>query len=54
VDIPATARDEYFRALARWQFACGAPLPNEPLYAKMEELAGFVALCRASLKNLAG
>ncbi len=53
VDIPATARDEYLAALARWEFASGPPLPNAPLYPNAEELAGFIALCRASLKTLA-
>lgn len=48
VDIPATARDRYLAALARWQFACGAPRPNEPLYTKAGELKDFIALCKAS------
>jgi len=48
VDIPATARDRYLAALARWQFARGAPRPNAPLYAKVGELKDFIALCKAS------
>lgn len=48
VDIPATARDRYLAALARWQFACGAPRPNAPLYTKAGELKAFIALCKAS------
>jgi fido (protein-threonine AMPylation protein) len=48
VDIPATARDRYLAALARWQFACGAPRPNAPLYSKAGELKDFIALCKAS------
>ncbi len=48
VDIPATAKDCYFAALARWQFACGAPRPNAPLYTKAGELKDFVALCKSS------
>jgi fido (protein-threonine AMPylation protein)/tetratricopeptide (TPR) repeat protein len=52
VDIPATSREEYLAALAQWQFACGAPTPGDSLYSKEEELADFIALCRASLKQL--
>ena len=48
VDIPATARDRYLAALARWQFACGAPRPNAPLFTKEGELKDFIALCRES------
>ena len=48
VDIPATARDRYLAALARWQFACGAPRPNAPLYTKEGGLKDFIALCRES------
>ena len=48
VDIPATAKDRYLAALARWQFACGAPRPNAPLYTKAGELKDFIALCKAS------
>ena len=48
VDIPATARDRYLAALARWQFACGAPRPNAPLYSHEAELKDFIALCKAS------
>lgn len=48
VDIPATARDRYLAALARWQFACEAPRPNAPLYTKPTELKDFIALCKAS------
>ncbi len=48
VDIPATARDRYLASLARWQFACGAPSPNAPLYPKAAELKDFIALCKAS------
>ena len=48
VDIPATARDRYLAALARWQFASGAPRPNAPLFTKEGELKDFIALCRES------
>jgi fido (protein-threonine AMPylation protein) len=48
VDIPATARERYLAALARWQFACGTPRPNSPLYTKEGELKDFIALCRES------
>ncbi len=48
VDIPAEARDRYMAALARWQFACGAPLPNKPLFPKESELKDFIALCKSS------
>lgn len=48
VEIPATARDRYLAALARWQFACGAPRPNAPLFTKEGELKDFIALCRES------
>lgn len=48
VDIPATAKNRYTTALARWQFACGAPRPNAPLYTKVTELKDFIALCKAS------
>ncbi len=48
VDIPATARDRYLEALARWQIACGPPRPGAPLYEKDELLADFKALCASS------
>ena len=48
MDIPAEARDRYMAALARWQFACRAPLPNAPLFTKVAELKDFIELCKAS------
>ena len=41
-------RDRYLAALARWQFACGAPRPNAPLFTKEGEMKDFIALCRES------
>ena len=48
VDIPATARDRHLAALARWQFACGAP-PSQ--CASLRESGRIesisIALCKA-------
>jgi len=45
LDIQPEDRDEYLAAIARWQIACGPPVPGQPLLAEPEMLHDFRELC---------
>lgn len=47
VNISPADREHYLESLARWQIACGPPLPNEPLMARQDLLNDFENLCRS-------
>ena len=52
--ISATTRDRYLGTLARWQIACGPPLPSGPLFEKSDLLSDFRLLCEEAMTEDVG